>query len=56
MLPPIDHNLVENGFCCGQYDVTVDDGPRIRLPRFVVRTLKQNKVAKLWRFTDPTVQ
>ncbi len=54
MLLPIDDNSLENGFCCGEYDVTVDDGPHIRLARSIVATLKENKVAKLWRFQDPT--
>ncbi len=51
---PIDDNLFEDGDYVGEYEVTVDGGPRIRLPRAVIRLLKGRGVNKLWLFADPT--
>ncbi len=41
-------------FCFGEYEVVIDDGPRIRLPRPIVKGLHEHRVRQLWRFADPT--
>jgi len=54
MLLPLNDRIFKNGFRWGEYEVTVDIGPRIRLPRPVVKVLKDQKVRRLWRYPDPT--
>ena len=51
---PLNDNVIEAGFCWGEYEVTLDTGPRIRLPRSVVKVLKDHEVCRLWRYPDPT--
>jgi DNA-binding transcriptional regulator/RsmH inhibitor MraZ len=51
---PIDEKLFAEGYCVGEYEITVDVGPRVRLPRAVLRVLKEHKVRQLWRFPDPS--
>jgi DNA-binding transcriptional regulator/RsmH inhibitor MraZ len=48
-----DDNLI-NGFCWKVYEVTVDNGPRIRLPAVINKTLKQFNVKTLWIYRDVT--
>lgn len=54
MLLPLNGDIFESGFCWGEFEVTLDAGPRIRLPRAVIKVLKEHKVRQLWRFPDPT--
>jgi DNA-binding transcriptional regulator/RsmH inhibitor MraZ len=54
MTLPIDNKPIEMGFCTGIYDVTVDVGPRIRLPRTVLRVLVDHDVKDVWIYPDPT--
>ena len=54
MFLPINDAIVTDGFCWGLYEATVDAGPRIRLPRAIIRILKQRKVEQLWLYPDPT--
>lgn len=51
---PLDDKSVEKGYCFGEYEVTVDVGPRIRLPRPMLKILKERKVQEVWRYPDPT--
>jgi DNA-binding transcriptional regulator/RsmH inhibitor MraZ len=51
---PFDDDIFRNGYCWGLDEITVDRGPRIRLPTAVVRTLAEHKVVKLWLYPDPT--
>jgi DNA-binding transcriptional regulator/RsmH inhibitor MraZ len=51
---PLDDNVVEDGFCWGLYEVTVDRGPRIRLPAGIIKVLESHKVKELWLYPDPT--
>jgi DNA-binding transcriptional regulator/RsmH inhibitor MraZ len=51
---PLDDDAFQKGFCWGLDEITVDQGPRIRLPAAVVRTLAQHKVKGLWLYPDPT--
>jgi DNA-binding transcriptional regulator/RsmH inhibitor MraZ len=53
---PLDDKSVEKGYCLGEYEVTVDVGPRIRLPRPILKVLKDHKVLEVWRYPDPTGQ
>jgi DNA-binding transcriptional regulator/RsmH inhibitor MraZ len=54
MILPVDDKLFAKGFCLGVYEVTVDAGPRIRLPRPVARILLDREVERVWVFPDPT--
>jgi len=54
MLPPVNNNNLEKGFCCGICEVSVDSGPRIRLKKGTVELLKKHKVQQLWQYADPT--
>ena len=54
MTLPIDDKLIETGFCLGAHDVTVDIGPRIRLPKAVLRVLPDRGVGDVWIYPDPT--
>ena len=54
MALPLDDRMFEEGYCIGIYEATVDQGPRIRLPRPVVKVLQERKVHELWRFPDPS--
>lgn len=54
MLPQEPQDILEGGFCCQTREVTVDTGPRIRLPQAMVRTLQHNAVTELWIYPDPT--
>jgi DNA-binding transcriptional regulator/RsmH inhibitor MraZ len=54
MLFSVNDASLEGGFCWGEFEITVDTGPRIRLPRSVIQTLNSHKVKELWRFPDPT--
>ena len=50
----IDHKMLEQGYCWGEYEVTVDTGPRIRLNSAIVKVLEEHAVQELWRYPDPT--
>ena len=54
MLLPLNDDIIKKGFCWGEYEVTVDTGPRIRLNRPIIRGFKGHKVKKIWRYLDPT--
>jgi len=54
MLPPKNDDNLTNGFCWSFYEVTVDKGPRIRLPAAIIKVLQVHKVTQLWLFSDPT--
>jgi DNA-binding transcriptional regulator/RsmH inhibitor MraZ len=54
MIPPVNNENLENGFCCGTYPVSVDSGPRIRFRKKTVEVLKKQKVKQLWQYLDPT--
>ena len=54
MTLPLDDKLFEEGFYWGVYEITTDNGPRIRLPRDVVKVLEDHKVQQIWRFPDPS--
>ena len=54
MALPLDDKLFEEGFCWGVYEITVDEGPRIRLPRAAAKVLEDHEVERLWRFPDPS--
>ncbi len=45
---------IQNGFCYGFHEITVDRGPRLRLPRAIIQELKQQKVNEIWRYPDPS--
>lgn len=49
----LDDDAFRNGFCWGIHEITVDQGPRIRLPAAVVRTLTEHKVITVWLYPDP---
>jgi hypothetical protein len=51
---PLNDDILKSGFCWSEYEVTVDVGPRIRLPRSIIKVLKDHGVNELWRFPDPT--
>jgi len=51
---PLNDDILKSGFFWREFEVTVDVGPRIRLPRFVIKILKDHKVKELWCFVDPT--
>lgn len=51
---PFDDDALREGPYWGIDEVTVDQGPRIRLPASIVRTLGQHKVKGLWLYPDPT--
>jgi len=53
MALPVGEDLSE-GFCSGIYEVTVDVGPRIRLPRDIIKTLLNHQIETLWVYPDPT--
>lgn len=42
------------GFCWGVAEITVDQGPRIRLPAAIANTLTEHEVTNLWLYGDPT--
>jgi hypothetical protein len=41
---PLDDDILRDGFCWGLCEITVDRGPRIRLPKAVIKIMKQHKV------------
>jgi DNA-binding transcriptional regulator/RsmH inhibitor MraZ len=49
-----DDNSPTGGFCRGGGEITVDRGPRIRLPAAIVRTLTEHEITILWLYPDPT--
>jgi DNA-binding transcriptional regulator/RsmH inhibitor MraZ len=53
LLLPNDDNF-KDGFCWELFEATVDEGPRIRLPRAIIRVFEKNKVEMLWLYSDPT--
>jgi DNA-binding transcriptional regulator/RsmH inhibitor MraZ len=50
---PLDNDNLPDGFYWGIHEVTVDEGPRIRLPAAIVRTLSEHRVRELWLYPDP---
>jgi DNA-binding transcriptional regulator/RsmH inhibitor MraZ len=52
MLDAPNDDIFGEGYCVGVYEVTVDQGPRIRLPRAIVKVLKDHDIEELWRFPD----
>jgi DNA-binding transcriptional regulator/RsmH inhibitor MraZ len=42
--------IVYNGFFWGEYEVTVDCGPRIRLPKSILDVLRKHKIKEIWRY------
>lgn len=54
MLLPLDDNIFKKGFCKGYYEVTIDHGPRIRLPVAIVSTFEEHKVKEILLFLDPS--
>lgn len=51
---PLDNESLTNGFCRSFYEVTIDKGPRIRLPAAIIKVLQEHKVTQLWLYSDPT--
>jgi DNA-binding transcriptional regulator/RsmH inhibitor MraZ len=54
MVMPIGESKPDRCFCHHEYVVTVDGGPRLRLPRAIVRVLQKHGVTQLWSYMDPT--
>ena len=54
MTLPIDDNIFHKGFCRGEYEITVEQGPRIRLPREIVKVLIDHKIRIMLVYRDPT--
>lgn len=48
-----DKNIIEDGFCWGRFEVTLDAALRIRLSKGIQTVLSKNKVNHLWQFPDP---
>lgn len=49
--PPNDI-LFKEGYCIGIYESTLDQGPRLRLPRAILKVLQEHNVLQIWRFPD----
>jgi DNA-binding transcriptional regulator/RsmH inhibitor MraZ len=45
---------INNGFCWGSFESTIDEETRIRLNKGIRVVLTENDAQKLWRFPDPT--
>jgi DNA-binding transcriptional regulator/RsmH inhibitor MraZ len=54
MLLPLDDNIFKKGFCKGNFEVTIDHGPRFWLPAAMVGTVEEHKVAEILLFPDPS--
>lgn len=54
MLPPLNDNTLETGFCWGQYELRIDDTARLRLCKEIVTSLTVQKISRLWRCPDPS--
>ena len=54
MLPPLDKNAFNEGFCWGEYRATISEDCRLRLNKDVAEMLREHEVKQLWRFPDPT--
>lgn len=54
MILPVNDNIFNKGFCKGHYLVTVDHGPRIRLPVATVHTFVKQEVEVIFLFLDPS--
>lgn len=54
MLSSLDDSIFKDGFYWGQYEVSVDTGPRVRLNKPIVDMLKKRKVRQLWEYPDPS--
>lgn len=54
MLSSLNNAVIKKGSYWGEYNITVDRGPRIRLNRAIVKLLLKNKVSVLWCYPDPT--
>ena len=50
----IDDNIIEKGFCWGQFEATIDATSRLRLNNTIVNVLQEQNVFSLWRYPDPT--
>jgi DNA-binding transcriptional regulator/RsmH inhibitor MraZ len=53
MILPPDDNIFKEGFYKGCCEVTVDHGPRIRLPAKMLRILDNDEVKQIVIFPDP---
>lgn len=54
MFLPLDNESTKNEVCRGEYNLTVDNGPRLRLPKEIVKSLIEHKVKILWVYYDPS--
>ena len=54
MFLTLNDNIFNKGFCKGHYLVTVDHGPRIRLPVATVHTFEEQEIELIFLFLDPS--
>lgn len=54
MLLPPDDNILERGFCLGNFEATIDATFRLRLNKQIVSILREHSIFSVWRYPDPT--